>query len=406
MATEVIMPALGVAQETGRILRWMKAEGDAVSEGEPLLEIETDKVTVSIDAPASGVLAAVRAGEGEEVPVGQVIAAILAPGEVAPGADRAETVPTDTGGAAGVSPPVGGRLDDGGVASASDPSGPSPTDVRKPASPLARRRARQAGLDLGKIRGSGPDGAVTAADLDAAGAAGGEAPRSSGDGGSGADEPVSVGPVWLRMAERTAAAWTSVPHFYLFRDVDAGRLMGWRAALGDEVTLTDLLVWLVARALERHPEVNARWDGDRVRRFRDVNVGIAVAVEDGLVVPVVHGANRLVVREIAERRSDLVRRARSRSLQPEDMRDGTFTVSNLGMFGVDAFAAVINAPQAAILAVGRIADRVVAVKGRPDVRPRMSLALSCDHRTLDGARAARFLDTLAGYVEEPLGLVT
>lgn len=363
MATEVIMPALGVAQETGRIVEWMRSEGQEISQGEPLLEIETDKVTVAIEAPASGVLARVRASEGQDVPVGQVIALILAPGEQPP-------------------PEVAA-------------AGPLP------ASPLARRRAKEVGIDLGQVRGTGPGGAVTAGDIDAAIAA-----RGGGSDGKSSEGTIVPGPVWLRMAERVTTSWTSAPHFYLFRDVDASRLTAWRAALVEGVTLTDLLVWLTARALRRHPEANARWDDGRIVQCNDVNVGIAVAVEEGLVVPVVQGADRLGVGEIANARTDLVARARSGAVRPEDVAGGTFTVSNLGMYGVDGFAAIVNAPQAAVLAVGRVTERVMAVKGSAVVRPGMSLALSCDHRVLDGARAARFLATLADLVEEPLGLVT
>jgi pyruvate dehydrogenase E2 component (dihydrolipoamide acetyltransferase) len=246
------------------------------------------------------------------------------------------------------------------------------------------------------VQGTGPGGAVTAADLDAALAA---RPATA------AGDAVEVGPVWRRMVEHVSASWTA-PQFSLTRDVDADRLVGWRAVLGDDVTLTDIVVWHCAKALARHPEVNARWEGDAPRRIDEINVGVAVAIDDGLVVPVVHGANGLEVREVAARRRDLVARARDGSLRPEDVQGGTFTVSNLGMFGVDAFAAIVNGPQAAILAVGRVADRVVAVDGRPGVRPRMSLTLSCDHRVLDGARAARFLGSLAELVEEPLRLVT
>jgi len=358
VATEVLMPALGVSQETGRVLRWLKAAGDEVASGEPIVEIETDKVTVEMEAPASGVLGAIQADEGQDVPVGRVIGLILAPGEAPP---------------------------------ATAPPEPPPATGGRRASPLARRRARETGVDLKAVAGTGPGSAVTAADLDAA------RPEA-------ATEP-EMSPVWRRMADRVSDSWASAPHFSLTRDVDAERLVGWRAALGGDVTITDLVVWLVARALERHPEVNARWEDAAPRPVADVNVGIAVAVDDGLVVPVVHGANRLEVREVAERRRDLVARARDGSLRPEDVQGGTFTVSNLGMLGVDAFTAIVNGPQAAILAVGRVADRVVAVDGRPSVRPRMNFTLSCDHRVVDGARGARFLATLAELAEEPLRLV-
>lgn len=389
MPTEIVMPALGLAQESGRVLQWMAEEGQTVTAGEPLLEIETDKVTVELEAPATGVLSAVRASDGDEVPVGQVIALILAPGEAPPDAGPtavlADAAPArERGGAGSVEAPAVGE--------------------RRPSSPLARRRAREAGIDLAEVRGTGPGGAVTAADLESALA--GDPEVSAAIATEPAGERPEVGALWRRMVERVSATWASAPHFYLSREVDAERLVAWRAALGESVTLTDLLVWLSARALERHPDANVVWDGDGPRRIDEVNVGVAVALDDGLVVPVVHRANELDVAEVAERLRDLVGRARGGTLRPEDVRGGTFTVSNLGMLGVDSFAAVVNGPQAAILAVGRVADRVVAIDRRPAVRPRMSLTLSCDHRSLDGARAARFLDTLTGVVEGPLGLVT
>ena len=400
MATEVVMPALGVAQETGRIVEWLAVEGETVTEGEPLLEIETDKVTVSIDAPASGILSAVRADDGDEVPVGRVVAYIVAPGEEPPDvpAGRAPAPDEDEPVSAGA--PHAHREPPERVASHTPGSG------RPGASPLARRRAKEAGIELEQLRGTGPGGAVTMADLDAA-----IAPRASSDRegarseGTPGQRPVAseVGAVWRRMAERVTASWTSTPHFYLTREVAAGHVVARSAALGEGVTLTDMLVWLSARALERHPEVNAVWDGDRPRRIDQINVGIAVAVDDGLIVPVVHRANELEVIDVAKRRSDVVDRARSGTLLPEDVIGGTFTLSNLGMFGIDSFTAIVNGPQAAILAVGRVADRVVAEQGRPVVAPRMSLTLSCDHRVLDGARAARYLETLTSFVEEPFG---
>src|SRR5918994_2866693 len=388
MATEIVMPALGVAQETGRVVQWMVGEGETVAAGDPMLGIETDKVTVSIDAPASGVLSAVRAGEGDEVPVGRVISFILAPGEEAP---AAADEPATNGDRADRTPP--------GEATNEPSQRPAAqTSVgRAEASPLARRRAREAGIDLAQVQGTGPGGAVTAADLDAAMATG----APSEDAG-----PPTVSAVWRRMAERVTASWTTAPHFYLSREVAAERLVAWRAELGEDVTLTDLLVWLAARALERHPEANAVWGGDGPRRVKEINVGIAVAVDDGLIVPVVHRANELEVMAVAERRRDVVDRTRRGELRPDDVGGGTFTLSNLGMFGVDSFAAIVNGPQAAILAVGRVTDRVMAVDGRPVVAPAMTVTMSCDHRVLDGARAARFLDTLVTFVEEPFRLGT
>ncbi len=358
MPTDVIMPALGVSQDTGKILRWIRSEGDTVAKGDPLMEIETDKVTVEIESPASGTLAGVSAPEGADVPVGQPVAVILAEGESVPAA----VAPVE-----------------------------APRPGRRLASPKARRLAQERGVDLDALAGSGPHGAVVAADL-----------------GSAAPEPPTTtlvragGAIWQRMAERTTASWQSIPHFYLERDVDAGQLNAWRETVRkregyERLTHTDLLIKVAATALRRHPRVNGS-DGD-------VNVGIAVAVEDGLVVPVVHEADRLDLREIAERRIEIVAAAREGKLKPEHVTGGTFTISNLGMFGIDAFQAIVNAPQAAILAVGRIADRVVAVDGQPAVRPRLTLSVSFDHRVVDGARGAGFVETLADLIEAPAGVI-
>jgi pyruvate dehydrogenase E2 component (dihydrolipoamide acetyltransferase) len=362
MPAEVIMPALGMAQETGKVLRWFKAEGEAVAKGEPLLEIETDKVTVEIEAPAAGTLAAVRAVAGDEVPVGQAIALLLAAGE------SAATVPEVAGARA-----------------------------RRPlASPKARRIAAERGLDLAALGGSGPGGAIVAADVQR--------------GAAVPPAPAPTGTVWRVMAERVTASWQSTPHFYLRRAVDASRLQSWRAAVrarddGEGVTHTDLLVKLAAEALRRHPRVNSTWRDGAVVPGERINVAIAVATDEALVAPVIHDADRLELAAIASRRLEVVAAAREGRLRPEDVSGGTFTVSNLGMYGVDSFDAIINAPQAAILAVGRIADRIVAVDGQPAVRPVLELSVSFDHRVVDGARGAEFLDTLVSLVEEPAGLV-
>ena len=395
MPTDVIMPALGMAQETGKVLRWLKAEGDEVAKGEPLMEVETDKVTVEIEAPANGLLARLRAPEGAEVPVGQTVAQIVAPGEDVPGNGSPPPASEEAPAAAVVAP------------APAPPAAEPPSDAprRRLASPKARRLAEERGIDLDAlVDGSGPHGAFVAADVLAAseGKTGASAPAAT----EGGELPLSR--IWSIMAERTAQSWTSAPHFYLLREVDAGRLGSWRDAakrtLGRDVSMTDLLVRTTAAALRAHPRMNAAWADGSVRLGEEVNVGIAVAVEDGLLVPVIHGADRIGLGPIAERREDVVSRARDGSLRPEDVEGGTFTISNLGMFGVDAFNAVVNAPQAGILAVGRIAERVVAVAGTPAVRPMLTLSLSCDHRVVDGARAAQFLDTLATLIEEPAAL--
>ena len=221
-------------------------------------------------------------------------------------------------------------------------------------------------------------------------------------------EAPGVSTVWRIMAERMTASWTTAPHFYLVREVNVSRLATWRERASKQtsarITYTDLLVKLVAAALARHPAVNASWKDGAIVRHAEVNIGLAVAIDDGLIVPVIHRADTLSLAEIATRREDVVSRGQAGKLRPADIQGGVFTISNLGMYGVDAFNAIVNPPQAAILAVGRIADRVVAVNGQPAVQPTMVLTLSCDHRALDGARAAQFLGALADLIEEPLAL--
>jgi pyruvate dehydrogenase E2 component (dihydrolipoyllysine-residue acetyltransferase) len=380
------MPALGVAQETGKVLKWLRSEGDEVERGAPLMEIETDKVTVEVEAPASGTLAGIRFAEGADVPVGHVVALILAAGEEKPAGAPAAVESEEP---APVSAATGGN----GSRSI------APRGRRPLASPKARRIAKERGVDLASLTGSGPSGAVLAADVEGAGAADFVLPR-----------PATVGPIWQRMAERTTKSWQTAPHFYLSRDVDAGRLDAWRESTRrrdgyERLTHTDLLVKVAAAALRRHPRVNATWRDGGVAENDDVNVGIAVAVDDGLVAPVVQAADELDLRTVVERRLKLVDAARAGKLRPDDVGGATFTISNLGMYGVDAFAAILNAPQAAILAVGRIADRVVPVDGRAEIRPMCTLTLSFDHRVVDGARGAQFLDTLAELIEEPAGLI-
>ena len=363
MPADVIMPMLGMAQETGKVLRWLKQDGDAVRKGEPLLEVETDKVTVEIESPADGTLAGVRVPEGTDVPVGEVIALVLAEGEAAPAEPRPASA-----------------LKQAPVVEAVAPVTMSTQRRRgRLASPKARRLAQERGIDLDSLSGSGPNGAIVAADV-----------------ANGKPSPAPVSNVWRVMAERMQRAWQDVPHFYLHRDVDASRLLSWKKVAPEGTSVTDLLVKVCAVALKRHPRVNA---GDAV------NVGIAVATEDALIVPVVHGADRLTLPQISERRRALAEAARTGRLRPEDVQGGSFTISNLGMYGVDAFQAIVNAPQAAILAVGRTTERPWVVDGGLAVRPVMTVSVSFDHRVVDGARGAEFLDTLASLIEEPAGLV-
>jgi pyruvate dehydrogenase E2 component (dihydrolipoyllysine-residue acetyltransferase) len=447
MPARVIMPALELAQDSGKVLQWFRTPGDTVRKGDPLLEIETDKATVEIEAPAAGVLGEVTARAGDVIPVGQTIALIFGADEVgatqaaarvAPvGARPAAAAPAVAAAPPAAAPkasplarkvaeqhgvdiaqvtPSGRRIEkadvlafverrDAGQAA----NGPAPRLA--PASPKARRLAAERGLDVGALRGSGPGGAVLTADVLAAAArpaAPAPAPaRVAAPAPAGAPR---VGTIWRVMVERMTQSWTTAPQFHLVREVDASRLVAWREravkGTGVRVTYTDLLVKLVAAAIGRHPGVNASWQDGGIVTQADINIGLAVAIDDGLVVPVIHHADRLGLAELVAEREALVGRAQAGRLRPADIVGGGFTISNLGMYGVDGFTAIVNPPQAAILAVGRIADRVVAVNGQPAVRPMMVLTLSCDHRALDGARGAQFLATLAELVEEPLALLT
>jgi pyruvate dehydrogenase E2 component (dihydrolipoamide acetyltransferase) len=398
MAVSVVMPALEMAQETGKLLAWLKKEGESVKKGEPLLEIETDKVTVEVEAPADGVLAALKAREGTDVPVGQTIAWIVAPGEKPP----VESAPVMTGRAMSVSVGQVAKL----------PSMPKPEPARIRASPKARRMAQDLGVDLSKIRGTGPDGAITGDDVQAAAAVAPAilSPVSSAAAPAPALEPAAaLSNIARLMAERTTQSWTTAPHFFLVREIDASALNAARSFLGPVVerdhkvklTHTDLLVALVARVVARHPKFNASWTGSGIQVHPAVNISLAAAVKDGVVTVVIPNADSAAVGAVAARRADLSERARSGHLRPADVSGGTFTVSNLGMYEVDAFTAIITPPQAAILAVGAIADRVVAVEGKPAVRPMMTLTLSSDHRVVDGAQAALFLKDLAAALREP-----
>jgi pyruvate dehydrogenase E2 component (dihydrolipoamide acetyltransferase) len=408
MATNVILPALGMAQETGKILQWLKKPGDAVKQGESIAEIETDKVTVELEAPATGTLSGVSAAVGEDVPVGQVIAVILAAGE-APLPPNGEHV-----GARFIAPVVATPTQP--PSAQTDGAHADGIGHTRQASPKAKRIAAERGLDIATLRGTGPNGVVLAADVLAApmtknGANGRDesrpyavsaAPSAAGEGG----QPLST--AWRVMAERTTQSWTTTPHFFLMREVRADAFKAWHAQAQkratEKLTLTDLLVKIVATALREHPRLNASWQQGTIVTNPEINVGLAVAVADGLLVPVIPQADDLSLNGIARHRKDLVERAQAGKLRPADLQGGTFTISNLGMYGIDVFNAIINAPQAAILAVGAVVDRVVPLNGQPVVLPMMTLSLSCDHRVVDGARGAQFLATVADLIRDPSGL--
>ena len=399
MAISIVMPALEMAQETGKLVSWKKKEGEKVAKGEMLLEVETDKAVVEIEAAADGILAGITATVGDVVPVGQTIAWLVKPGEAPP----ATTAPAQTG-----------RRTDGGMApAAASVAAPSATAASDPAqlSPKARRLAKEHGVDVSKLRGSGPGGEIVAEDVLAAATAQSSAPAGASAPAAPAARAtpsVSVGvsgtlsSIGRLMAERTTQSWTTVPHFFVTRDVDGSALVALREKLGPSIeknrgvklTYTDLLTAIVARALKQHPRMNASWIGNSIKANPEVKVGLAMAVNDGVVVGVVNKADAGDLGDIAVQRRDLTDRARTGKLQPADISGATFTISNLGMYHVDAFTAIIVPPQAGILAVGAMTDRVVPMRGAiipVGIRPMLSLTLSCDHRVVDGARGAAFL---------------
>jgi pyruvate dehydrogenase E2 component (dihydrolipoamide acetyltransferase) len=385
MPISVVMPALEMAQETGKLVSWLKKDGDRIVKGEPLLEVETDKAVMEIEAPGDGVLAGISAQPGTEIPVGRAIAWIVQPGEVPP-TDAEEGA---TGRRIGLE--AGAKL---------SPAAQIHVISRKlKISPKARRLAKEHGVNLSRLQGSGPEGEILAADvMAAAGTALSPAPVTTDESGS---------TVTRLMAKRVTEAWITVPHFYVVRDVDAAGLQSarerWANSVeqshGMKLTITDLLVAIVARTLARHSEMNASWLDGHVQHHPEINISLAMAVEGGVVAPVIHTANKLSLAEIAKLRSDLSERARSSKLRPTDITGGTFTISNLGMFDVDEFTAIITPPQLAIIAIGRIADRVVAVNGQPVVRPMMAITLSSDHRVIDGAKAALFMRDLVKEIQ-------
>lgn len=432
MAKDVIMPALGMAQETGTLIQWLKKPGDAVTKGEPLMEIETDKATVEIEAPATGTLSSITAQAGDVIPVGQRIALILAPGESDSSASP-QIPPEPASSPQTVSKPQpfsatpvaarlaaehniditkiqanGGQIRKEDVLAYMEERGKTKEIIpsRVLASPKARRLAKESGIDLTTINGTGPDGAIIVSNLQSL-ITPSSILRSSNSPITTHQLPTTK--MWRVMADRLTQAWTTIPHFYLIREVNASRLISWKEKAQknstEKITYTDLLVKLTAATLKQYPRLNASWIKDNIVLNPEINIGLAVAVDDGLLVPVIHHADEMNLSQLASSRSGIVNRAKSNKLSLDDLSGGTFTISNLGMYGVDAFNAIVNPPQAAILAISRIADRVVPVNGQPAVQPMMTLSLSCDHRVVDGARGAEFLQALADLIEEPLQLL-
>ncbi|HWN19516.1 MAG TPA: pyruvate dehydrogenase complex dihydrolipoamide acetyltransferase [Gemmatimonadales bacterium] len=458
MTTKVVMEALSPTMEEGRLVEWKKQEGDAVAVGDVLAEVETDKAVMELVARAAGTLLKHVVEAGATVPVSELVAVIGEAGEaVSEEAGKrggAEAGPTDSGSAGqrdskdsqatqpspGQNRPVSmpPAPPTAAVAAEQRPSAKPPAREgngakaapgRVKASPLARRIAAERGVDLVGVTGSGPEGRVVARDLETAVAAAPAASRPAPSGATASaplprrptDVPYTDVPltqIRKTIARRLAQSIGPVPTFYLTSEVDmervaearealraAGKREGGEAGTDAKVSFNDIIIKAVAMALRQHPACNSWWQDDHIRYWNEVHVSMAVAVEEGLITPVIRHADQKTLREIAAESRDLAARARERRLKPEEYTGGTFTVSNLGMLDIDEFTAIINPPETGILAVGRMAEKPVAHDGAVAIRRRMRLTMSCDHRVIDGATGAQFLKTLKGMLENPLALV-
>ncbi len=417
MATRVLMPKGSDTMTEGKILKWLKKEGDSVTNGDALVEIETDKVNMEVEAMGTGVLRKITAAEGSAATVGQLIAVIGKPEEdisallaVAPAAAPAKPAeqkpaPLPT------APPTPAPLPTSAAASPA-PVATAPAAAaggRVLASPLARRLAKESGVDLGRLQGSGPGGRIVRRDVETAGAARPlRVPIPVGPGGPEfRDEPLSS--MRKVIAQRLIQSLGPVPHFYLTIEVDMRRAKELRESANTldpnlKLSYNDVIVKAAAAALRQHPEVNAGFLGESIRFHNRVHIGMAVAVEGGLITPVVRDADRKSLQQISAESKELIARARERKLKPEEYVGGTFSVSNLGMMGIQEFSALINPPEAAILAVGAVDERPVVAEGRIEIGYRCRMTLSCDHRVVDGATGAKFLRTLRQILENPVFL--
>ena len=436
MATKVVMEALSPTMEEGRLVKWLKNEGDAVKTGEAIAEVETDKAVMELVARSDGILRKRVLGEGTAAPVGQLVGVIAGKDENidalvggAGGAPpAAAAAPTPNAPAAAAPEPAAAQpKETASAASAPQAAAPSPPASAAPAqpgapsnggrtrsSPLARRLATERGIDMGAMQGSGPGGRIVKRDIEAAASAPAGAaaqrqavaPRAAA---AGDFEDVGLTQIRKTIAKRLAESIGPIPTFYLTAEFDLARAAEMRTAMaemGDEfkVSFNDIVLKAVATALSQHPEVNAHWLGDKIRYHHRVHLGMAVATDDGLIVPVIFDADQKRMSEISGEAKSLAKRARERKLKPEEYTGSTFSVSNLGMFGIDQFTAIINPPEVGILAIGAIEDKAVAIGGELQVRKRLWVTMSCDHRVVDGAVGAKFMQTLRRMIENPLML--
>ncbi|HZD84351.1 MAG TPA: pyruvate dehydrogenase complex dihydrolipoamide acetyltransferase [Gemmatimonadaceae bacterium] len=453
MATKVTMEALSPTMEEGRLVKWTKNEGDQVKAGDVLAEVETDKAVMELVARGDGVLRKRLANEGDASPIGTLLAVIAAPdenidsivGSAAPAAAAATPAqpapvaqaqsPTQSQGEGSAPPPQ--KAAAGPSVTPPAPAQPRPVPPRPPAapaaprgngstqpgapsapggrqrsSPLARRLASEKGIQLGAIHGTGPGGRIVKRDIENAKATGGSGRSAAAErlATEGDFKDVPLTQIRKTIARRLSESNGPIPTFFLTAEYDATRAAELRTQLvemGDQykVSFNDIVIKAVALALAEHPEVNAHWLTDKIRHFNRIHVAMAVAVEDGLITPVLFDADRMTLWEISEKARELAKKARERKLMPEEYTGATFTVSNLGMFGIDQFTAIINPPEVGILAIGGVEEKPVVIDGSLEVRQRMRVTMSCDHRVVDGATGAKFLQTVRRYIENPLSLI-
>jgi len=403
---EIIMPKMGDAMTEGKVVRWYKKAGDAVKKGEPVLEIETDKVNLDLEAEQDGTVGEIAADEGQMVPVGGRLATILGAGEKAPSpepqrraTDKKDSVKHTTGEYAEAIETKGPRKDKSAppeTTAAARP--PHSTEERQRSSPLARKMARELGVDLKGVQGSGPQGRIVAKDV----LHGGQAlmPARVAE-----DQTIPLSAMRRTIAKRLAESIGPIPHFFLTADYDVTNLVSLRSQIEEKTSINDFIVRAVALALGKHPNVNASWGEEAITQHGEIHVGVAVSTPEGLITPVVRNADQKTVLQIAQEVRALAEKAKNRKLVPNEYQGSTFTISNLGAWGIEDFTAIINPPNVAILAVGAAEARAVVVERQIVVRDRMKVTMSCDHRVVDGAAGADFLKTLRELVEHPVRLI-
>jgi len=399
MATKVVMEALSPTMEEGQVTKWLKGEGDKVASGDTLAEVETDKAIMELVARGDGVLRKIVVPEGKTVEVGSLVAVIGAEDE------DISSLAVETAVPAAVESSDGGAADVAALPTGTAPAAASGDGGRVKASPVAQRIASERGIDLAAVHGSGPGGRVVKQDVE--GAVATPAAAITGPGGF---EDVPLTQIRKTIARRLAQSTGPIPHFFLTTEIDMERAAEARAALnaldeGPRVSYNDIVLKVIAAALVQHRACNAWWQGDHIRYFNEVHLGVAVAVKDGLITPVLRNAHLKTLRQIAAEVRELAGRARERRLQPDEYTGSTFTVSNLGMFGIDQFTGVINPPEAGLVAVGSIVEKPAVEDGRVVVRKRMRVTMSCDHRVIDGATGAQYLETVRRMLENPLAIV-